>query len=168
MQLLRSRLATRPETISDFTLAAQQKYWEGMELALAGRRGAAIYLMGYAAEMFLKIAAFRFDGATLADEIGPRLAPAATWMRNQFPGIVPPESYHSLLFWMEYLRAKRNNGGHPLNGDLEEELVRRVRRLYQIWWCEMRYRPDQASESEIEHVYRDMTWLLDHFTLLWR
>ncbi|HWL94516.1 MAG TPA: hypothetical protein VNT79_13405 [Phycisphaerae bacterium] len=60
---LRYRILSTPETVQDLVLASDQKYWEGIELLLAGRRGAGIYLLGFAAEMILKAAVFRIDGA---------------------------------------------------------------------------------------------------------
>jgi hypothetical protein len=61
---LRQRLSLRPETISDFAVAAEQKYREGISVAKAGHPGAAIYFFGYTAEMLLKAACFRVDGAS--------------------------------------------------------------------------------------------------------
>jgi hypothetical protein len=156
-----------PETLQDFELAAEQKYWEGIELSLAGRRGAGIYLMGYAAEMILKNSCFCLDGANPADQVVARLAPARRWMTVQCP-LVRDESYHSLWFWTWLLRAKRRNQGRPLSDAVDWGLVRRMRRLYQLWWVEMRYRPDQAQLVELELVYDDVTWLREHQLSLWR
>ena len=45
--MLRQTLENRPETVRELELAAEGKYWEGLELMALGRRGAGIYLMGY-------------------------------------------------------------------------------------------------------------------------
>ncbi|MDQ3081487.1 MAG: hypothetical protein M3R07_04655 [Gemmatimonadota bacterium] len=153
---LRQRLQGQPETLSDFAAAAEQKYWEAIELAACGHRGGGIYLMGYAAEMYLKVSAFRFDGASLADLIEPRLAPARNWLKAQ-PTSVAHESYHSVLFWMAYLRGRRVAKHHALPTELDGQLVHRVRRIYSVWWVEMRYRPDQATPIEVERLFRDVT-----------
>jgi hypothetical protein len=42
--------------------AADQRYWDSVELALSGRRYGAIYMLGYTAEIYLKLAALRSDG----------------------------------------------------------------------------------------------------------
>jgi hypothetical protein len=164
---LRQRLSLRPETLSDFANASEQKFWEGIEVAAAGHPGAGIYLMGYSAEMMLKVAAFRFDGAALTDFVAPRLAPAKTWLAGH-PWSVHHESYHSLLFWMTYLRARRVSRGRAFDRRLDGQLVHHVRRLYLVWWVEMRYRPDQATPQEVNRVLNDVAWLRDHFVLLWR
>jgi hypothetical protein len=163
---LRQRLELQPETISDFVLAAEQRYWEGIELAAAGRSGAGIYLLGYCAEIYLKVASFRFDGARSVDLIAPRLIPARTWMNGQ-PARTPHEGYHSLLFWLNYLRARRASAGRSLEGNLNGRLIHHVNRLYLSWWVEMRYRPDSAKCEDVQRVLNDVTWLKDHQNALW-
>jgi hypothetical protein len=164
---LRYRLESQSETVQDFELAAEQRYWAGVELIVSGYPGSGVYLIGYTGEMLLKNACFRLDGVHPADLVAPLLGPARTWMRIRCPTI-PHESYHSLLFWMWCLREKRRTQGRALSGPLDWALVRRVRRLYQIWWVEMRYRPDQVRPAEAQRAYDDVTWLRDNYLALWR
>jgi hypothetical protein len=164
---LRYELESQPETLSDFLLAADQKYLEGLELMAADRLGAGIYLMGFTAEMLLKAACFRFDGAGLGDEVADLLAPARDWLRSRLLR-VDYESYHSLLFWCVLLQSKRSQSGRPLPLSLETELVGCVRRLYDTWWIDMRYRPDQATPVQAQNVYNDTTWIMDNYSSLWR
>jgi len=162
---LRSQLESQPETLSDFDLAAEQKFWEGTELGVQGHRGSAIYLLGYAAEMWLKRACFRFDGASLLDRVQPRLVPARIWLARRGVAI-NHESYHSLTFWMTYLRERRAAARKKLANALDGELVHRVRRLYAVWWVEMRYRPDQASLHDLHRAYDETSWLRRHAAVL--
>ena len=164
---LRQRLSTQPETVQDFDLAAEQKYWEGIELLATGNRGAGIYLMGYTAEMLLKNACFRLETVRPTAPVASLLGPARNWMKARLPTIAC-ESYHSVWFWTHLLRQKRRFQGRAMPAPLDWELVRRVRRIYQIWWVEMRYRPDQAYANEAQAVYDDVTWLRDHYVALWR
>ena len=164
---LRQRLSLRPETISDFAIAADEKYREGISAAKAGHPGVAIYLHGYLAEMLLKAASFRVDGASLSDRVAPRLAPARNWLTSH-PWSVNCEGYHSLEFWTTYLRARRLSQGRALDRNLDGQLVHRSRRLYLVWWVEMRYRPDQATPFEVRRVFDDLTWLREHSVSLWR
>jgi hypothetical protein len=164
---LRARLSQSPETISDFVVAAEQKFWEGLELVTSERVGAGIYLLGYAAEMWLKAAAFRFDGASPADFVQPRLVPARIWLSLQ-PESIPHESFHSVIFWLRYLLARRRVARRMLPATIRGELEHRVRRIYGIWWVEMRYRGDQALDHEGERVYRDVAWLRDQFVTIGR
>ncbi len=155
---LRYRIESHPETVQDLELASREKFWEGVELLAAGQLGGGIYLLGYTAEMTLKGACFRFDGALPGDLVGPRLGAARSWGK-QFCPSVDPESYHSLWFWCHLLRRKRRRAGRPLAQALDDQLLRRVRRVYGIWTVAMRYQPDQALEAEAESLYNDVGWI---------
>ena len=167
MPLLRTRLQNRPETAQDFEIAAESRYWEGVELSCAGRSYAAIYLLGYAAEIYLKLASLHLDGLRPTDPIKPRLPPARDWMSKYAPA-VSPESYHSLIFWSTLLRVKRRWQGRPLDFSLEAGLTQRVRRIYGNWWVEMRYRHETIAPRELQSAYDDVTWLRNHYFWLWR
>jgi len=164
---LRIRLEAAPETVQDFELASEQKYWEGVELMTAGHRAAGIYLVGYAVEMWLKAACFRLDGAVPGDMVRPYLAPARRLGRSLFPTI-PDENYHSVNFWGELLRHKRRVTRGSFDHALEAGLSLRFTRMYAIWWIEMRYRPDQALPGEVNTVFEDATWFRDSYVSLWR
>ena len=86
---LRSLLEPALETVNDLVLAAEERYWDAYELAVQGRAFAAIYVAGFTAEMLLKVAGFRFDGAAPGDAIQPRLGPAKTYGAVRFPAIEP-------------------------------------------------------------------------------
>jgi hypothetical protein len=94
---LRGSLDLVPETVQEFDIAASEKLTSGQALIVAGDSGAAIYLLGYSAEMLLKNAYFRLTGAALADEIESRLKPARSSAKgsHMIPNI-SDESYYSL------------------------------------------------------------------------
>lgn len=168
---LRSRLENTPETVQEFGLAAVEKYSEGQRL-ITGNPGAGIYLLGYAAEMLLKNAYFRFTGASLSDEVGPRLGPAKTAGRDRHgDGLIPNnehEAHHSLRFWAMLLQAKRAEQGQSwVDIDFTLEFERCTERLYNNWWVEMRYRRDLATPNEALQVLSDVGWLRAHFMDLW-
>jgi len=157
---LRYRILSEPETVQDLALASEEKYWEGIELLTAGRRGAGIYLLGYCVEMILKNACFLIDGARPHDLVGPRLGPVRSWARSELPGI-RHESYHSLWFWLQVVRRKRALFGRSLSSLVDARLVQRVRRVHGSWIVGMRYKPDQALQREAETAYDDVTWVRD-------
>ncbi len=163
---LRQRLESSPETLLDFVKAADERYWEGAELASRKRHGAGIYLMGYAAEMYLKFAALRFDGASLGSLVYPQLLPVRRWMQVQHPTLAR-EGFHSLIFWLQYLRSRRKMRGIPLDKNLDGLLVHHVQRIYFTWWVEMRYRPNQANEMDIQRFLKDAAWLRDNYADIW-
>src|SRR5438477_187038 len=93
---LRFRLVASPESIQDFELSARQKYWAGIELALTGHEASAVYLLGYVAEMLLKNACFRVDGARPASPRTPApLAQATSGPRMAEPQIQPSARHPS-------------------------------------------------------------------------
>jgi hypothetical protein len=157
---LRHRILSAPETVQDLALAADEKYWEGIELLVAGRRGAGIYLLGYTVEMLLKSACFLIDRARPGDPVAPLLHRIQRWARTRLPRI-RHESYHSLWFWVHVLRKKRAMAGRPLPPRFDSPLLQRVRRVYGIWVVDMRYKPDQALQREAQSVYDDVTWIRD-------
>lgn len=164
--MLRIRLEVVQETLQDFELAAEEKYWEGAALLSAGHPAGGIYVLGYAAEMILKHAGFRTQGHRPGTVVSALFGPARQWMRTRPPSI-QPENYHSLWFWMQYLRGMRRHWGRPLPVELDWELVRRVRELYQLWWVGMRYRPDQADAHEAAAAYDNVTWLRANQVRFW-
>jgi hypothetical protein len=51
-----------PDSIQEYRAAARERFHDGLAMAGRGRRTGAIYLWGYAAEMFLKAAYFSVIG----------------------------------------------------------------------------------------------------------
>jgi hypothetical protein len=163
---LRKQLELVDETLSEVAVAAEEKYWEGLDLLTSGRTGAGIYLMGYTAEILLKIAAFRFDGARPDDLMTARLPAAKQWMKQHAPNVVP-EGYHGLDFWLRYLDLRREQAGRMLPRGLRGELAHRVGRIYVVWWVEMRYRADRATILHGSRIFQDVTWLRENFVQIW-
>ena len=62
----------QPDSVREFRASARQRYSDGLALAGAGNRTAAIYLWGYAAEMTLKAAYFSLFGLADNDVITVR------------------------------------------------------------------------------------------------
>ena len=112
---LRALFDSTPETIQDLVLAAELRYWDGLELMVQRRLDAGVYLMGYTAEMLLKTACFFVDGARPGEAAQPRLAPTRRLGRAIFPA-VPDESFHSLSFWAAALERKTVLGGTSARG----------------------------------------------------
>lgn len=166
--LLRNRLAVVSETIQEFEQAAEEMYQEGKFLLhKSNHQNSGIYLIGYAAEMWLKCAYFRLMGATLMDLIAPRLGPA----RTRGSGLTPPvdyESYHSLLFWARLIEVERSASSKPALSSIAPDFSHCVQLLYDIWWIEMRYRQGQATVNEAKDIRVWVSWLRANYELVWR
>lgn len=158
---LRRALENVAETVRDLELAAEEKYWEGLELMVAGHPGTGVYLMGLCAEMWLKTSYFHVLGSAPADPVRLLLSPARVAGQRLFPA-VRHEAYHSLRFWRSMLLSQRRRLGKHFDPRLKKQFTRHVTKLYSIWWIEMRYRPDRAGIRDAQTVYEAVTWLRAH------
>lgn len=116
-------------------------------------RTAGVYLLGYTAEMILKVAYFRFEGAGSADRVAPLLETAKIKAKNLNVGM-ERENYHSLRFWTQLLLATRNHEDRNLPKRVAENLESHTTILYENWWVEMRYRRLAANYAEALEVKR--------------
>lgn len=165
---LRDDILRRRETLSDLIWAAEERFRDGEYLLGATRLSGAVYLLGLSAEMWLKAACFRLRGATPATPVIGQLGPAKAWMQAQAPG-VQAESYHSLLFWAEYLIRFRAIHGPDLSSDLIGELRHHVsHRLYADWKIDLRYRFAPITDRQAWRVYNDVLWVRQTWLNLWR
>jgi len=165
---LRRQILSSPEIVSDLASAAEQRFREAEHLLRGGRFVGAVYLFGLACEMWLKLACFRFRGATPVTRVDSQLGPAKAWMAGRAP-FISPEKYHSLCFWAEFLillRTVEGSGMHSLwAGELRHHVVNR---LYQDWKIDMRYRSPTISKRQAWRVYNDVAWVRQVWQDLWR
>ena len=160
---LRLRLQPVPETIQEFDLAAEDRYWTGLDLMTRGEGTAGIYFMGYAAEMLLKNSYFLLDKSSSPSfPVGTQLGLAKLAASALLPSRLF-KNYHDLLFWAELLAEKRRQEARPLPVDIGIALTRCTRRLADNWFVELRYHSAQATATEINHVYEDVTWIRSHY-----
>ncbi len=121
---MRLRLQPVLETIQEFELAAEERYWTGIELMMRGDGATGIYLMGYAAEMLLKNSYFLLDLLTTPTfPVGSQLALAKNAAKNNFLPQYLFTNYHDLIFWSLLLTEKRRQEGRPLLPQIELALT---------------------------------------------
>lgn len=165
---LRFRLESEPETVQDLSLAAEERFADGLDCVTLGRHWSGVYLLGYSAEMFLKVACFKLDGAQPDQPVAPHFGPAKRWGRRFFPK-VPYENFHNLWFWCLLLRCKRRYWGRSLLAPFDDNgLLRQTRLLHQTWWIAMRYRPAQIGPDETQAALDGASWIRNHSVELWR
>ncbi|HYH68906.1 MAG TPA: hypothetical protein VD866_29705 [Urbifossiella sp.] len=151
----------RPHSVAEFRAAALQRYADGLLLAAAGRRTAAIYLWGYVAEMLLKAGVFALlDGATaktipLKDITDAKLLAADLgfkWAGNA----------HNLVGWAELLVRLRSDlpGGAYPNPAFGAGVIARAARVYGLWRETLRYHKNVASAAEAHVVRAAVEWLV--------
>lgn len=174
---LRSRLESQAETPRTVESAIEDRYYAAMELVIvavsgSGSQDSGIYLLGYVAEMILKVGYFRLLAATgdaplLEANIRDLLPPARARGRS----LVPPvgdESYHSILFWAALLRNEHTRQRRDFDPAFASDFMGCCSRVYSTWWVEMRYHPNEAELQELKDVFDDVSWLLAKREELWR
>src|SRR5262249_26191940 len=139
-------------------LAADERLFEARSLLLGGRVTASVYLAGYAAEMTLKNATLRVEGARPDDLVGPRLGPARARAR-QLIGAIDDEHFHSIRFGALLLRETRRSRGRPLGNRLAEQVMGRARYIHENWNVGMRYRTRLLGLTDAKAILENVGWL---------
>lgn len=162
----RSRLESSPETVQDLVLAAARRLEEAMNLFLAGKNHAAIYVAGLSAEMYLKTACYFVGGAAPGDPTDALLAAARPHpRRNPPPFRAGFESGHGLWFWTQELMARR---ARRRLRRVPNRFVQISAALYLDWYIEMRYRPGCATGDEAARFLTQVEWLANNHAVLRR
>jgi len=159
--LARLSLLEPMETWPRLHSAAIERYWDGLALAMAqeGRRLGAIYLLGYVAEIVLKVAFFRVCGFPPYQAVSLRMATAhASWRGF---------SLHDVNAWATLLIEERRLRGRPFDPVFASQLKWHVMVVAANWREALRYRHSAASETELAEVFQGVDWLLANSNLLW-
>ncbi len=165
---LRIRLESLPETVGEFEVASEEKFYQGQSLIIAGYHDIGIYILGYVAEMMLKMAYYRVIGKTKPSfRVDSALTPAKNVGEALIP-LIEPEMFHSLRFWAMLLQSVRVGQGRPLSAALALPFESRTERLYNNWYIGMRYRRHLATQAEAMQVLDDVAWLRTHLSGFWR
>lgn len=168
MPSLRATLLSTTETLSALALAADMRYRDGEQLLNCSRFSGAVYVLGLAAEMYLKYAALRVAGHGPATPNQAPLGGVVRWMRANFPAI-NPESKHSLEFWATFIRELRRSERRELPLILAGQLKHHVTgRLYEDWKIDIRYSVVPVSERHAWRVFADTSAVRTMFDPLWR
>lgn len=157
----------QPDSILEFRLAARERLADGRAAAAAGRRTAAVYLFGYAAEMTLKAGYFNAIGFPPAQVITAGNLRGAAASAPSF-GFLWTGNLHSLSSWSELLvRTRGRTPGlsypDPRFGDA---VLRQVRPLEGTWAETLRYHRNVAYAHEVDLLEQAAGWLLANARLL--
>jgi hypothetical protein len=85
---LRNLVKASPESASDMLLTADDRYREAEELLVQQRFDGCVYLLGYAAEMWLKVACLRLRSIGVNVPVKAVLGPLKSCMRQVAPQVV--------------------------------------------------------------------------------
>jgi hypothetical protein len=153
----------RPDSINGYRRAVVERRSDVHALISQQRRTAAIYLCGYIAEMILKAAYFNVIGLAGDDEITTGRFREAQETSDSL-GLTWDGNYHNLLAWAELivqLRQVTPNQEYP-DPDFGTMLLNECATIQSLWNVFLRYRPNQATEGELQQVFQAMEWLFDN------
>jgi len=154
-----------PDSIVQFRATAAIRNEDAWQLARAGRRTAAIYLWGYAAEMTLKAAWFALIRHPEHSPILAKDLRTAVQVAQNNYGIVWPTQgrLHAVLHWAELLLQHRIalRGGYP-DPAFGVAVVEHSHRIYDRWREVIRYKKNTAYPSEVRAVAQSTHWLLSN------
>lgn len=168
--LLRDRIRRNNPSVQGFELAAESRLNDAVKLLIADRLLGAIYLFGYAAEIYLKSAVYRRLGArpTAPAHVMFRKAKEKAKELGLPKHKKQEESGHGLLYWARLLWSLPSSDGRELGSDECYTLYRHVRRIQDRWTVDMRYSTDMSSKLEAETVKASVEWIRRNRAVLWR
>ncbi|MDD4891352.1 MAG: hypothetical protein PHU85_15635 [Phycisphaerae bacterium] len=163
---LRAFVKANPETLSDFLLAADDRYREAEELLLAEEYDGCVYLLGYAAEMWLKKSAITLDGGRPNAVVKDALAKLQDKMSTAVPPIAKRD-WHDLSYFVECVLRLRDDAGKPLPLDFERELRQQISDGLDVDWAvAMRYRRCALKGPDAWKALGNAWWMKTNWTRL--
>lgn len=153
----------QPDSIREFRLAAQERFQDGLALAGAGRRTAAIYLWGYSAEATLKAAYFRAIGFKADQVIAAKDLNQAVSSAIQY-GIHWQGNWHRIDLWARLLVSVRMMSPPPpyQAAGFDSQLLARSLTVAVHWQETLRYRKNVAYWHEVARLRESAAWLQGH------
>jgi hypothetical protein len=118
-----------------------------------------VYVLGYAAEMWLKAVCLTLRNHPPTAPVLPALPVLRAWMKLTAPQ-VPFTNYHDLAYLAQCVVELRAAQGRPLSMPLQGELQARITRgLHEGWIVDMRYRRLGLPASEAWAALDNAWWL---------
>lgn len=152
--------------IASLEAAAPWRLAEAQLLRNEGRRIAALYLVGYAAEMRLTAACYRVYGHG-ANEAIDRQKRSILESEARSLKLMSSEP-HDLQGWgryLIYLRSQRTARG--LSRDLRLTLMSQVDALYDQWRPRLRYKAMTPTAAQLAVAFDAAIWLDQAYSSFW-
>ena len=157
----------RPDSVLEFRLAARERLEDGRSAAAAGRRTAAVYLFGYAAEMTLKAGYFAASGFASAQPITRRDLETA---RKRAPawgstGRAVSTTWESWARLLVSMRTATPGLVYSIPG-FGNDVLRHAGRFRGLWSETLRYHKNVAYEHEVDRARHAAGWFVAHSTAI--
>ncbi|MFH0980959.1 MAG: hypothetical protein V2A79_05420 [Planctomycetota bacterium] len=152
----------KPDTLEEMDAAREDRYWDGLACACEDRAFGASYLFGYAIEMALKVALFRFRHVMPMADLRPELTRVRLMAKTR--GV---RNLHDLSFWAETLLAERLGSGLPLDPISAGILRAEVGAAAYHWSEVLRYRRSVAADRECEELRGAYEEIVSLYPQLW-
>jgi len=163
---LRDLIKASPESASDMLLAADDRYLEAEELLVQQQFDGCVYLLGYAAEMWLKVACLRLRSIGVNVPVKAALGPLKSWMRQVAPHVAFTD-FHDLAYLVTIVEQLRKDQGRPLPLRAIAELQSHIiNGLYQEWIVDMRYRRSALTAADAWTALFNTWWLKQNWPTL--
>ena len=155
------------ETWPQLLGASQRRFWDGFALATSSEAHAlgAVYLLGYVAEMLLKVAYYRIEGYPAYANV---LAARQAARRQARLYALHRRSDHDLLYWAALVERRRRERGLPYDPAFAAALQMHVRRVAENWTEALRYADVDATPDELQAVADSVEWLVANRARPWR
>jgi len=155
------------DTLAQFEAAYPDRLRDGRSLLERGRGYWGIYTFGYVVEIVLKAAYARLQGWNPSADMRPVLRSAPARAAILSVGRVP-RNLHDLLFWAELLVGERLARGIPFSSRFTNRFLSSVTVVALNWRETMRYCDSVDVRRERQRVSASVTWLVQHYPVLWR
>jgi hypothetical protein len=153
-----------PDSIREFRLAAKERLHDGLCMAGAGRRTAAVYLWGYVAEMTIKAAYFEVMGFMAAQTIAINHLHGAKAYAAGLGIAWKGGNFHSVESWAELLVGVRGlqPGWAYADPTLAGQVLGNARAIACLWTETLRYRKNLAYPFEANRAREAAEWFLSN------
>jgi hypothetical protein len=156
-----------PDSINRLERAAEQRYNDAESLVSKKRSLAALYLLGYTAEMCLSAAYYRSAGfdpnAPIAVDTRRRRMAQARQLRATNGQPLMSNDPHPVVGWARFLEWQRTSSAPLTARDSQRlrEAIRRAELVYKHWRPSLRYKITSVMPNQLEEVRKAAFWFLE-------
>lgn len=168
---LRER-ASDEVTLAEYEAAWEDRFQDAIVLVKGGRRLAAIYLLGYVAEIVLKYAFYRLLGYKPEDLIRLGSGGRADDPRGVAHGVlgIPQlrRGLHNPDLWARMIVQLRRQLDLPRAPDLVDGLLNKAEQIDSNWKVSLRYNRECSTLADFRALWKAVAWVKTHADQFWR